>query len=496
MTSEERPESPKLENPKTFISYSWSSPEHEEWVIDLATELEESGVHVVLDKWDLGEGADKFAFMEKMVSDPTVRKVIAVCDRQYAEKADGRQGGVGTETQIISKEVYEQVEPADRDQKFVALIAEKDEEGTPYIPTFLKSRIYVDMSDSSLRVESFERLLRWIYDQPLHKRPERGRPPAYLFADDERNLGTGSRFRRAVDAVRQDKAFALGAVEDYLSTFAENLEAFRIEPEGEDFDDRIVENVESFLPYRDELIDLFLAIARYRADPEMYRAIHAFFERILAYGFWPAGHSTWRDTNADNFKFILRELFLYATAALLKNSRFARVNELVEQGYYLSTDSPDIRRDGLMPFTLFNTYIKSLDYRTRRLKLRWVSLEAQLIKERATRTELTFSDVMQADLVLFVRNELRPDDDYSSKRWYPDTLIYASHWYKPFEIFARAQSTAYFDRMKLALGISNKDQLLQLMEGYHEGKKHAPSWQFETPDLPTLMNVERLATRP
>ena len=42
----------KAESPKTFVSYSWSSPEHEKWVLELATELEESGVHVVLDKWD------------------------------------------------------------------------------------------------------------------------------------------------------------------------------------------------------------------------------------------------------------------------------------------------------------------------------------------------------------------------------------------------------------------------------------------------------------
>ena len=94
-------------SPKAFISYSWSSPEHENWVLALATDLEESGVHVVLDKWDLREGADKFAFMEKSVTDPTIMKVIVVCDQLYVEKADGRRGGVGTETQIISKEVYE-----------------------------------------------------------------------------------------------------------------------------------------------------------------------------------------------------------------------------------------------------------------------------------------------------------------------------------------------------------------------------------------------------
>lgn len=90
--------------------------------------------------------------MEKMVTDPKIRKVVVVCDRLYAEKADGRQGGVGTETQIISKEVYDQVNLVDQEQKFVALIAEKYEEDEPYVPTFLKSRIYIDMSDSTLRV--------------------------------------------------------------------------------------------------------------------------------------------------------------------------------------------------------------------------------------------------------------------------------------------------------------------------------------------------------
>lgn len=34
--------------PKVFISYSWSSQEHEAWVIQLATDLEESGAHVLI----------------------------------------------------------------------------------------------------------------------------------------------------------------------------------------------------------------------------------------------------------------------------------------------------------------------------------------------------------------------------------------------------------------------------------------------------------------
>ena len=49
---------------KAFVSYSWSDPEHEEWVLQLATELMESGVRVILDKWDLKEGHEANAFME------------------------------------------------------------------------------------------------------------------------------------------------------------------------------------------------------------------------------------------------------------------------------------------------------------------------------------------------------------------------------------------------------------------------------------------------
>lgn len=97
--------------PKAFISYSWSSPEHEDWVLRLATELVESGIDVILDKWALKEGADKYDFMEKSVKDSTIRKVLIICDRAYAEKADSREGGVGTETQIISPEIYSQVDP-------------------------------------------------------------------------------------------------------------------------------------------------------------------------------------------------------------------------------------------------------------------------------------------------------------------------------------------------------------------------------------------------
>ncbi len=128
--------------PRLFISYSWSNPQHEQWVLDLASELVSSGIDVVLDKWDLREGHDAIAFMEKMVTDPSISKVALVCDEVYVTKADGRAGGVGTETQIISAEVYAK----QNQDKFVAVIAEKGTDCKPFLPTYYKSRIYIDLT--------------------------------------------------------------------------------------------------------------------------------------------------------------------------------------------------------------------------------------------------------------------------------------------------------------------------------------------------------------
>ncbi len=50
--------------------------------------------NVTIDKWDLKEGHDSIRFMEKMVTDPEIKKVIIVLNRAYAEKADARKGGV------------------------------------------------------------------------------------------------------------------------------------------------------------------------------------------------------------------------------------------------------------------------------------------------------------------------------------------------------------------------------------------------------------------
>lgn len=143
--------------PKVFISYSWSSDAQ---VLSLAQRLIAHGVDVVLDKWDLKEGQDKYAFMERCVNDPEITKVLIVCDKQYADKANNRTGGVGDETVIISSEIYGNI----KQEKFIPIITERDENGVAYVPTYIKTRIYIDLSDDSKYEEEYEKLLRNIYE--------------------------------------------------------------------------------------------------------------------------------------------------------------------------------------------------------------------------------------------------------------------------------------------------------------------------------------------
>lgn len=479
-----------MENPKLFISYSWSSPEHEEWVIQLAEELVENGIDVKLDKWDLKEGNDAYAFMESMVTDNEIKKVIVVCDKVYSQKADKRTGGAGTEAQIISQKVYEQVDQ----NKFIAVIKEKDENEKAYTPVFFKSRIYIDLSDNDLYVKNFEQLLRWVYDKPMYVKPELGKKPSFLSDESHISLGTSSKFKRAIDAIRNGKSFAKGALQEYFDTFIENLEKFRIMRNNNeiDFDERIIKNIEEFIPYRNEVIELFLAIAQYSDTKETHHQVHDFFENILPYTERPEHINQYHTFDFDNYKFIIHELFLYAIASLLKYECFEAVSTLINQAYYNKTDN-NFNQNSMINFSKFGSYCQSLEYRKERLKLNRLSLKSDLFKERTEGIGIKFEQLMQADFILYLRSSINYLV-YSDLRWYPDTLLYARNRYKPFELFARAQSKDYMSKLNILFNLDDKNKFNDLVKNIIKNN-FVPSWDYDSIPLETLMNLKNLYTK-
>ena len=113
-------------------------------------------------------------------------------------------------------------------------------------------------------------------------------------------------------------------------------------------------------------------------------------------------------------------------------------------------------------FDEFFTYSQILANRNKRLNLRRVSLLADLMKERATRTDIPFRDVMQSELVITLMSLLS-----DGARWYPHTLIYAGRGGTKFPLFIRAAQHKHYKRVQTIVGGLTAEELrAKVKEGY------------------------------
>jgi hypothetical protein len=471
--------------PKAFISYAWTSPERQQWVIDLATQLVENGVDVNFDKWNLREGHDAIKFMEAMVTDPSITKVIVICDKNYAEKADNRKGGVGTESQIMSPEIYKKADQT----KFVAVVPEVDANGEPYLPKFFVSRIYIDMTISRYAT-NFEQLLRWLYDKPLIVKPPLGRMPEFL----NENIAaspTRAEARRTIEIIKTSSGSPTASAETYLNKLAGVLEGFRVDRDKPDFPQAVLDNIDAFLPFRNEFIEFLMAAAP-DSNTALAKTLQRFFERIIPLMSRPESISNWRDWDYDNYLFLVHELFLYVVAIFLKYERFDTLAELLDLRFYVRDETNST--EFMQTFSIIRKPMKALG--PKQQELRRVSLRADLLEQRSHVSGLKFADLMAADFVLFLRSA-KIETDY--RAWYPETLSYSRRNRGPFEVFARAESTAYFQRLSLVLGFSTKEELQQLISMYStDGRagRWLPHWNYEVLDIAGLSNLAKLGSRP
>lgn len=475
---------------KVFISYSWSSTDHEDWVLQLATELRENGVDAILDKWDLKEGNEANAFMEKMVTDPEISKVVIVSDKLYTEKSDARAGGAGTEAQIISSEIFSKQDQS----KFVVVARELKDDGSPYLPAYYTSRIFIDFTDSNEFGASFDKLLRWIANVPINKKPELGSLPKYISEPENAVfLATGAVKRRAIEGLRNATKFSYAATNEYFDKFLSELEKFRlpsdIAPESEGF----LENFQSFLPYRDEYLEIVRAISDYTVEPKYIELIHTFFERFHEFSYPPKSFTSYSDIDFDNFKFFVGELFLHTCATLIAAQRFEAFNHLVSTPYY-SAYWAERSADAMISFAEFRKHLRSLEIRKQRLELNRVSLSADFLHDRAGILVTDFRKLMEVDFLLHLRSKQTPIID--GLPWHPDTLVYLGNNQRAFEIFERSRSRQYFEKIRPLLGNVTKEGFCELIENLSATPIKFPGSYYSPINPVTLTGVQRLCTLP
>lgn len=480
--------------PKLFISYCWSSPEHQEWVKRLGEELRENAVDVILDIWDLKEGNDANVFMEQMVTDPNINKVIIVIDEQYTLKANSRTGGVGTETQIISAKVYESV----KQSKFVAVIAKRNAEGQTMLPAFMDKRKYIDLSDEDQYGVNFETLLRWIYDKPEHEKPELGKKPLFLDEASSLSLGTATTHRRVVDAFKHSRQHAHGALKEYFRLFAENLNRFRLPPGkiSPDFDDVVFKNIQQFLPARNELIDVVATVAIYDSTEAVGKIIHRFIENLLPYLDRVENEYRSNVWELENLRFIVHEVFLVCIGTLLKHERFDIAGYILSQQFFVQKNTTQYEPGKMRSFCVIRNHLDILERRNQRLGLNRLSVHADMLRDRCSDSGLSFAHLMQADFVLFIHSAITSVRDDNWQGWWPETLVFRTFEGGSFEMFMRAESSLYFDRIAPVLGIKQHSELHSLVEAINNGKIRSANWHHHRFDPLDLLNYNRLCIRP
>jgi hypothetical protein len=95
----------KRKIPKVFLSYSQTSTDHMIWVKNLVKNLQAEGIIVIYDQYDLLPGQNKHFFMQRIITDQSISKVLIICTADYKYKADNFYKGVGDETKIIQQEI-------------------------------------------------------------------------------------------------------------------------------------------------------------------------------------------------------------------------------------------------------------------------------------------------------------------------------------------------------------------------------------------------------
>lgn len=457
-------------NPKVFISYSWHPEENKIRVQQLAERLMNDGVDVTLDIWSLKDGQDKYVFMEKMVTDPEIKKVLVICNKDYAEKADSRKGGVGTESTIMSDEIYSKADQT----KFLPIVFEKDGNEKNSVPHFLKTLIHIDMSSEECYELGYNQLLRDIYDKPLHKKPALGNMPAFLESDQPTLLSTAKE-QRFLRAINEETSSLKDWMQRYFDKLIASLDQFKISFNGGkiiDLVDLVEKSIDSMQVVNNDFVNFLDTVAS--NDECAGELFVEFFEKLLQYYEdkeidLTTSNKVWYLVN-DNYRFFNYQLFLSFVVIMLRYNRFDIIHCVLSVDFCILSNRLG-RQVKPLSYVVFQKYNYTLDRYKKDLT------NSNLISEASTllRSKMDgnmFEQMIEADILLYYLSLVykKTDDIYDT--WYPELSIYNT----AFSVLPKLASCRYFEKAKVLFGVENKESFVNLVkelnddlqrDGYH-----------------------------
>ena len=475
----------KIEKPKIFISYAWGNIEYQRRVLAFATDLINDGFDVILDKWDLSEGHDTYAFMEKCATDKSITNVLMLLDPVYAEKADGRLGGVGTETQIISSEVYGKVEQ----DKFIPVVFARDEDDNVCKPTYLKALLHFDLSKEESYDSEYQRLVKRLYGIEIYAKPQLGNRPEWV----DTPKVTASKTIAKYEKLKQND---LPVVKNEL--FSSNLNTIKelFLRYGEDNASNSLEYGEYINLYdgMQEIRNDFLALLPYYiyvADGVVL--IGDFFEEMQNIA------KAYNDLTSEVKQVFVHELFVYVIAYLVKKKDYKSVGYLLGKTYF------DNRNNEAVNYSFFYSASNhtNLDNSIcKRDDKKYFSGTAAHWIETLAETICSKSDLVLADLLCYNYSLLGSNYRYYWK-WFPILYAYGGNYnytaaIQPIAI--HMQSREFLSKFILLFGYDTIDEFVKKYKEIENDKElreyRYPSSFDPAPALVYLIKSDKLGILP
>lgn len=172
LSNENKRQDTYIKNPRVFISYTGECEENKIWVKKFVDRLRSNGVNAIFDRYHLKAGDDLAQWMTNQLC--MADKVILVCDKCYAIKADSRRGGVGWETMIIQGDMMMNA----LSDKYIFIVREKNiDDG---IPMYAKTKYSLQWTEEEISDEDFQNLLCRLFDCDIA--PELGEIPSFIIS--------------------------------------------------------------------------------------------------------------------------------------------------------------------------------------------------------------------------------------------------------------------------------------------------------------------------
>jgi len=433
--------------PKVFISYSWTSQEYKEQILDIADRLiKEDGVEVIIDEYDLKGGQDVMVFMEKLRTDKSISHVLVMCDQAYVSKADGRSKGVGIEAQIISPDVYKEVGQT----RVLPVVMERTSEGDACLPTFLQSRLYFDFSSTESMHREWERLGRHLWGKPMRTKPPKGVEPQYLSeTSGGRFVGLKSTWQALRIALHEDKPKMSVLRHELLDCFESEMLSAMTPPTHAESGDELMNYWEVCLAAQNEARDVLLdwAVTESRIDAERAtaRCLIPLLERINAIPRYRDDAPNANPAAIDAMAVFGYEMSLYCTACLIEVDSPSSLRSLFAHPFPDRSHYRDRLHTCLSEFCHYSKFMGAWNGKQTQ---KWISPIAHRMFERCTHSILSKTKLIEDEALLFMVNVLQ------DTTWYPYSAVYASSGTK-FPWFQRARFASNPDRLAILTGIES-----------------------------------------